>query len=129
LPIETSEKFGLPRDRRRVRRLLDEVHHPAFGVHRDAAEGAGLGAGHRDGRHREVAALAAVQLEHQLDVHLVDVVGAEDGDVAGLLVAHKSMFCQIASAVRETSWDRDSSPPGPARCTRRAAWRRPTMSA
>ena len=63
-----------------------EAHDAPGGLGLDDPEVARLVLGHRDDRHRGLALPVDVRRDHLADVHLVDVIAAEDGHQLGLLV-------------------------------------------
>jgi hypothetical protein len=71
---------------RRIVGLLVEREDAPLGVGLDDPERPRLGLGDGDGRDREVGLLVHVRGDHLPDVHLVDVVAAEDADDVGVLV-------------------------------------------
>lgn len=74
-------QVGLAGDRLGAPGFLGEPGDAAILVHRQHPEGRGLGQGHRPGGHRDVRLLDLMVVDHLPDVHPVDVVRSEDGDV------------------------------------------------
>ena len=77
---------GLAGDAGRVGRLLDEGGDPVLVVDVHDAEADGLHPRHLEAADGDVGALVDVLLEHQLVVHLVDVVAGEDDHELRLVV-------------------------------------------
>ena len=78
-----ERQVRIVRHRRRIGRLLDEVGDAARGVDRHDAEARRLHARHLDAADGDVGLRIDVLAQHQLVVHLVDVVAGEDDDVFG----------------------------------------------
>ena len=108
MPIETKWLRVVGRTRR-LGRLLDEAADAAGLVGVDAAERGRLRAGHPDAGHRGAGAAVDVEAEHLLGVHPVDVVGAENHDVVGILVVDQVE--RLIDRVGEPVYQR-----GPSRC-------------
>ena len=83
MPMLASAMSGLARHRRRIGRLLEEVGDAVGVVDMHHAEAGGLRARHLEAADRHVGALLDVLLQHQLVVHLVDVVAGQHDDVFG----------------------------------------------
>ena len=77
---------GRVRQRRRVRRLLQEPAHLPLGVGVDDAEVGGVLAGHPQPRDGHAGTGLQVLLDHLARVHAVHVVGTEDDDDVGTRV-------------------------------------------
>jgi hypothetical protein len=86
----------------RVLGLLDEGDHAALFVGVDHAEGRGFFLRDGDRSDGEVCVFHQVVLQHLLDVHLVDVVAAEDDDDLGVFVAHdvKALPDRVGAAAK-----------------------------
>ena len=61
-----------------------EAYHAPFLIHLDHPEGARLLDGHAQGGDGQGGGLLLVEGHHLADIHLVDMVGAEDADVLGV---------------------------------------------
>ena len=81
MPMLASAMSGLARHGRRVLGLLEKRDDAVGLVDMHDAEAGRLQPRHLDAADRDVGAVLDVLLQHQLVVHLVDVVAGQDDDV------------------------------------------------
>jgi hypothetical protein len=86
LPIEASAQPGRPGDLARLLGLFGKRQDAPAGIDLDDAEGLGCLDGNRDAGDGAVGAVFQVEVEHLLDIHLVDMVPAEHDHVVGIFV-------------------------------------------
>ena len=72
----------------RVLGLFLETDHSVVRIHLDNAEFRSFGHGHRDSCNGQKGGATQVEIDHLVDVHLVDVVASEDGHQVGALVGN-----------------------------------------
>ena len=97
-PHGHQRQLGVAGHGRRVGGFFQKIDDPVVLVHVQDTEGAGLLAGGRHRRHRQVRPLGQVEIQHGQVIHFIDVVAGEDKHVLGALLVQELQV--LVDAVR-----------------------------